>query len=149
MTYPNLGEEMHMGLIAIRDRLDEAGALRLLDMVIDRIKMLKVCHPAVWTYPLAGGVTGGTGETVLQPFGAAQPLAESLSLVLSGGAVMTDSWHEHEGFYLCICSCRPFGVGSLARWLRRKGWKVADSTYGYVTLRKKPKSTWLRRLIGG
>ena len=147
MSLPNLGEEMHMAVIAIRDRLDEAGALRLLDLVIKRIGMMKVCRPAVWTYPLSGGV-GGTGETVLQPFGVAQPLAESLSLVLSGGAMATDSWHEHEGFYLVIASCRPFGVGSLTRWLRRKKWRVVDSTSGFVTLRQKPKS-WLRRLLTG
>jgi len=51
MSLPNLGEEMHMAVIAIRDRLDEAGALRLLDLVIKRIGMMKVCRPAVWPYP--------------------------------------------------------------------------------------------------
>ena len=138
----DLGLEMHVAVFAILDAIDEAGAARLTRLVIERVGMTPVLKPAVWRYPLphSQGI-GGVGETAVQPFVMAQPLAESLSLAV------TDTWHEHRGFYLILCSCRPFNATGLWRWLKKRGWKVIDADTASTTLLRKTKESWLRRWL--
>ena len=138
MPNRNLGEEMNVAVFAILDLLDEAGAARLHKMVIERIGMTPVMAPAVWRYPVLD--MGGTGETIAAPCIYAQPLAESLSLTV------TDSWHEHRGYYLIICSCRPFNAAGLWRWLKKKGWKVVDCGTCRAELVEPPQS-WIQKLL--
>jgi hypothetical protein len=146
MTKRNLGEEMNVLVMAILDRLDEASAKRLHNLVIQMAGMTPVLKPAVWRYPILGDV-GGTGETTVQPFVFAQPLAESISMSLPGVSV-TDTWHEHNGFFLILCSCRPFDAKRLVTDLKEMGWKVIEAKLCHVDLipkvKKKKKSWWAR-----
>lgn len=145
MAKRNLGEEMIVAVFAILDRLDERGAKRLHQLVIKKAGMTPVLKPAIWKYPIDGGV-GGVGETTLLPFVFAQPLAESISLNFPGGVALTDTWHEHNGFFLILCSCRPMdgGVEGLRSWLIGRGWNVVDSAFCKVELvkQKQKKSKW-------
>lgn len=140
----NLGEEMNVAVIAILDRLDEIGAKRLHEQVIAKVNMTPVLRPAVWRYPILDNV-GGVGETIVQPFVYAQPLAESISMNLPGVSV-TDTWHEHNGFFLILCSCRPFNLKRLVRYLKKRGWKVVDTDICKVELVKH--KSWFSKIFG-
>lgn len=136
----NLGQEFHSATLAIHGFIDEAGAARLLHIVIKFIRMRPIFRATVWRYPAED--QGGEGETLVQPFALAQPLVESLSLVFAG-MTGTDSWTEHEGFYLFIHSCRPFDIDSLITFLEKKGWKVGGYHTGMVALTEvKSKKKW-------
>lgn len=141
MTDRKLGEEMYVLVMAVLNRLDEEGAKLLNNYVIEKSGMTPVLRPAVWRYPILGGI-GGTGETVAQPFIYAQPLAESISMSIPGMSV-TDTWHEHNGFFLILCSCRPFDAKKLVYDLMDT-WKVVDAKLSHVDLvpKKKEKNTW-------
>ena len=127
-----LGEEMNVAVFAIMDRLDVAGAKRLHKLVIDEVGMTPVLKPAIWQYPILDGI-GGVGETISQPFVFAQPLAESISMSLPGISV-TDTWHEHDGFFLILCSCGPIILGRLWKRLLTLGWSVVDGQLAHVKL---------------
>lgn len=142
----NLGEEMNILVLAVLDPLDEAGAKRLHEIVIAEVNMTPVLQPAVWRYPILGDI-GGVGETIVQPFVYAQPLAESISMNLPGVSV-SDTWHEHKGFFLILCSCRPFNGARVMRKLKRLKWNVVDIDYCRVELVKKKRS-WLSRKLWG
>jgi len=145
MSNRKLGEEMNVLVLAVLERLDEAGAKRLHELVIARVGMTPVLLPAVWRYPILGDV-GGVGETTVQPFVYAQPLAESISMNLPGVSV-TDTWHEHNGFFLILCSCRPFDANDLVGYLQRRGWKVVDGDTCRAELMPKQRKSWLKRLF--
>lgn len=146
MANRNLGEEMNVLVLAILDQLDEAGAKRLNNKIIQMAGMTPVLKPAVWRYPILDGV-GGTGETTVQPFVYAQPLAESISMSLPGISV-TDTWHEHHGFFLILCSCRPFNAKRLVVDLMGLGWNVVDAKLSHVDLipqQKEKKKAWWKK----
>jgi len=119
---PSLGQQMNVVVMAIHDHLDAAGAKRLHRLVIKRARMSPVYQTMVWSYPIPGleEINGGVGDTVLQPALTARPLAESISVTI------TDSWREHEGFYLILCSCNQIDVADLWCYLRNLGWKVGE-----------------------
>jgi hypothetical protein len=54
--------------------------------------MSPVARTASWKFPLHGA--GGTGLTIIQP------ITESFLVI--------DTWPDHRGAYLFICSCKPF-----------------------------------------
>lgn len=54
--------------------------------------MSPVARTASWKFPLHGA--GGNGRTIIQP------ITESFLVI--------DTWPDHRGAYLLICSCKPF-----------------------------------------
>lgn len=143
-----LGLEMFSATIAIQGQLDQAGATRLSEMVVQWIGMTTTVkgerlRPCTWMFPFHN--TGGTGATHIQPcLTHIQPLVESYTGVLQPGVVGVDTWQEHDAFFLIINSCRYFPMGKLLRKLRKHGWKVIDHDTCYASLEPRSKS-WLRR----
>lgn len=88
----DLGKRMRSFGLSLHGRLPETRWTQFLNEVCLAIGMTAVGSPAVWNYPLHG--KGGTGQTIMLP------ITESF-LVL-------DTWSDHDGAYLFVCSCRPF-----------------------------------------
>ena len=145
-----LGLEMFSATIAVRGQLDQAGATRLSEQVVQWIGMTTTVkgerlRPCTWMFPFHE--TGGIGSTHLQPcLTHIQPLVESYGGVLQPGLVGVDTWQEHDAFFLIINSCRYFTMRRLTRKLKKHGWRVISYGTCYASLQKKPQS-WLRRML--
>jgi S-adenosylmethionine/arginine decarboxylase-like enzyme len=92
-----LGSRMRSFGIVLHGQLTEKQWKEFLTAVCDAIGMYPVGEPAVWTYPLEG--KGGTGQTLMLP------ITESFLVV--------DTWSDHDGAYLFVCSCREYGIGKI------------------------------------
>jgi len=90
---PALGEKMHSFGVVLVGKLTDQNWIAFLHEVAKAIGMTAVADPAVWTYPTADG-KGGNGQTVVLP------ITESF--------LALDTWADHEGAYLFVCSCRSF-----------------------------------------
>jgi hypothetical protein len=89
-----LGACMHSFGVVLRGKLSEQQWLCLLHDLTEGIGMHAAGAPAVWHYPMHG--KGGTGTTFCLP------ITESF--------LALDTWPDHDGAYLFICSCRPFDI---------------------------------------
>jgi S-adenosylmethionine/arginine decarboxylase-like enzyme len=92
---------MHAFGVVLRGELDEGRWLCFLHTLSEKIGMSAVSPPAVWTYPMHG--KGGTGKTFVLP------ITESF--------LALDTWPDHDGAFLFVCSCRafdPFAVDCVA-----------------------------------
>ena len=89
---PELGKRMHSCGIVLHGTLPDKRWIEMLHAVTKAIGMTAVADPAVWTYPLEG--KGGMGMTILLP------ITESF--------LALDTWRDHSGAYLFVCSCRPY-----------------------------------------
>lgn len=87
-----LGQRMHAFGVVLHGSLPETRWLEFLHAVAAAIGMSAVANPAVWTYPLQG--KGGTGQTFVLP------ITESF--------LALDTWPDHSGAYLFVCSCKSF-----------------------------------------
>lgn len=96
-TEPPLGEHMHSFGVVLHGGPANSQWLwiEFLHAVASAIGMSAVNNPAVWTYPVDG--KGGSGQTIVLP------ITESF--------LALDTWPDHSGAYLFVCSCRPFDVG--------------------------------------
>ncbi|MCS3725492.1 S-adenosylmethionine decarboxylase [Bradyrhizobium betae] len=90
-----LGARMRSFGLVLHGQLTEKQWKEFLVAVCDAIGMYPVGEPAVWTYPLEG--KGGIGQTLMLP------ITESFLVV--------DTWSDHDGAYLFVCSCREFAIG--------------------------------------
>ena len=110
-----LGRNMYSYSFALTGLLSAEQWCSFLDEVTQAIGMTPVYSPAVWRYPLCGA--GGTGETIVQP------ITESFLAV--------DTWPDHGGAYLLVCSCRPFDPHViqtiLAKWKLGIGGEVGHT----------------------
>lgn len=89
---PHLGEHMHSFGVVLRGELSESKWLCFLHTLTEAIGMTAAGAPAVWHYPMHG--KGGNGTTIVLP------ITESF--------LALDTWPDHRGAYLFICSCKPF-----------------------------------------
>lgn len=103
-----LGMRMHSAGVVLRGQLPELRWMELLYAVSEAIGMQAVGNPKVWTYPFEG--KGGTGQTILLP------ITESF--------LALDTWSDHNGAYLLICSCRPFDPAIVDRTAQSFGVKA-------------------------
>lgn len=87
-----LGKRMHSAGIVLHGQLTEQRWKDFLQAVARAIGMSAVGEPAVWTYPQAG--KGGVGQTIVLP------ITESF--------LALDTWSDHSGAYLLVCSCREY-----------------------------------------
>lgn len=92
ITEAPLGTYMHSAGIVLRGQLAPDAWLSFLKAVATAIGMEAVGEPAVWSYPVDG--KGGTGQTLFLP------ITESF--------LALDTWRDHDGAYLFVCSCRPY-----------------------------------------
>jgi S-adenosylmethionine/arginine decarboxylase-like enzyme len=89
---PELGSRMHSLGVVLRGHLPDARWLDFVQEVAKAIGMSAVDEPKVWTYPTDG--KGGTGQTIVLP------ITESF--------IVLDTWLDHSGAYLFVCSCRGY-----------------------------------------
>ena len=89
---PPLGERIRSFGVVLHGHLAETRWLQFLHEVALAIGMNAVGSPAVWTYPVDG--KGGCGQTIVLP------ITESF--------LALDTWPDHAGAYLFVCSCRAF-----------------------------------------
>lgn len=94
MTDVALGMRMHSFGVVLHcmGERQERHWIAFLNEVARAIGMSAVGDPAVWAYPLHG--KGGTGQTFMLP------ITESF--------LALDTWPDHGGAYLFVCSCKPF-----------------------------------------
>lgn len=109
-----LGSRMRSYGVVLFGHLTEAQWKSLLVDVADAIGMYAVGEPAVWTYPLEG--KGGTGQTLCLP------ITESFLVV--------DTWSDHDGAYLFVCSCREFSIGRIMDTVEECGLKPRSDVDG-------------------
>ena len=91
MSRPPLGMRMYTRGTVVVGKLTVDRWRDFLKALTDAIGMTPVYSPSVWKYPVAGH--GGVGHTIVQP------ITESF--------ICLDTWEDHNGAYLFICSCRP------------------------------------------
>lgn len=65
----------------------------IVKQIVAAIGMTIAGEPAIYSYPNGDG-QGGNGHSLFQP------LTESF--------IALDTWTDHDGAYLFICSCKPF-----------------------------------------
>lgn len=87
-----LGQRIRAFGVVLHGSLPETRWLQFLHEVALAIGMNAVADPAVWTYPVDG--KGGNGQTIVLP------ITESF--------LALDTWLDHQGAYLFVCSCRPY-----------------------------------------
>lgn len=87
-----LGTRMRAFGVVLHGALPETRWLQFLHEVALAIGMNAVAAPALWTYPVDG--KGGNGQTIVLP------ITESF--------LALDTWSDHSGAYLFVCSCRAF-----------------------------------------
>jgi S-adenosylmethionine/arginine decarboxylase-like enzyme len=87
-----LGTRMRAYGVVLHGSIADARWNQFLHEVALAIGMNAVAPPAVWTYPVDG--KGGNGQTLVLP------ITESF--------LALDTWPDHRGAYLFVCSCRPF-----------------------------------------
>lgn len=105
---PVLGTRMHSAGQVLQGRLSPERWLEFLHEVAKAIGMEAVASPAVWTYPVNGA--GGTGQTIVLP------ITESF--------LALDTWLDHGGAYLFVCSCRSYCTADIGLVAERFGLKV-------------------------
>ena len=105
---PALGVRMHCAGIVLHGHLPELRWLELLHEIALAIGMEAVGNPKIWTYPLEG--KGGTGQTILLP------ITESF--------LALDTWSDHDGAYLIVCSCRHYHTKDIDDVAKKNGLRV-------------------------
>jgi S-adenosylmethionine/arginine decarboxylase-like enzyme len=102
---------MHVCAVALRGAMDEARWREFLTAMTAAIGMNPVGEPATWTYPIDG--LGGTGQTIVLP------ITESF--------LALDTWPDHGGAYLVICSCKPITASTVYRTVFAFGLDLGDA----------------------
>jgi hypothetical protein len=106
---PLLGRSMHQHSFVLVGALSIPRWEGLLGAVTERIRMHPSGSPAFWSYPTEEGL-GGVGVTLVQP--------------ITDSFIALDTWPDHNGAYLVICSCRPFDSHPLYGLFRDHGLTV-------------------------
>lgn len=105
-----LGLTTHFYSCALCGELTPERWLDFLTEIAPAIGMTPVYKPAVWTYPC--GDKGGVGQTLVQP------ITESF--------IVLDTWPDHKGAYLFVCSCKRFDQHKLKVLLKRWNCRVGE-----------------------
>lgn len=103
-----MGERMHCAGVVLHGALEPSGWLQMLKDMATAIGMEPVGEPAQWVYPVDG--KGGQGATYVLP------ITESF--------LALDTWSDHRGAYLLVCSCREYATASLDEVAKRLGLRV-------------------------
>ncbi len=109
---PALGTRMHTQGFVLKGKMDLGRWQHFLCCLAEAMGMSAVAHPALWQYPIDGA--GGYGATIVQP------ITESF--------LALDTWPDHDGAYLLICSCKHFTEKSIAAVARQFRLQWLDNT---------------------
>ena len=106
-----LGEKMDVVGFAVKGNTSFFEGRMLVELVVHALGMNKVHQPTYYKYPVDGA--GGVGFTYIQP--------------ISESFVALDSWPDHKGAYLVICSCKPVDVNLVKKVLGQEGYTIKKS----------------------
>ena len=106
-----LGKNLYVTGWCVECNLSCQGVEAALTHLVEQIKMdTGGMSPQVWKFPIQN--KGGSGIT------AVQPLVESFSLgCLPAGAVIGDTWADHNHCFFVIASCKPYDIDTVRSWL--------------------------------
>ena len=104
-----LGARMHCAGIVLHGVLSSDQWLAFLHEVTSAIGMAPVASPAIWSYPTEDG-KGGTGQTFVLP--------------ISESFLALDTWSDHRGAYLFVCSCRGYQTADIDAVAKAKGLRI-------------------------
>lgn len=104
-----LGARMHCAGIVLHGVLEPAQWLEMLKAITAAIGMQPVAEPAIWSYPTEDG-KGGSGQTFVLP--------------ISESFLALDTWSDHRGAYLFVCSCRGYFTKDIDDVAKRFGLTV-------------------------
>ena len=108
MEQPPLGAKMHSAGIVLLGTMDQVEWMKFVEAVAEAIGMQAVDSPAMFNYPVDG--KGGTGMTLFLP------ITESF--------LALDTWSDHRGAYLFVCSCRFYHTADIDAVAKRFGLEV-------------------------
>jgi len=106
-----LGRLMQFRAFSLKGKQTKQQWRTLLYGVATAIDMESADQPAVWTYPTKDGA-GGNGHTMCLP--------------ITTSFICLDTWPDHDGAYLVVCSCRKFDPRALREFLHKYGLVVND-----------------------
>jgi S-adenosylmethionine/arginine decarboxylase-like enzyme len=92
MNIEVLGRCMYQHSFTLSGVLSEDHWQLFLRTLARAMNMQAVGKPGIWSYPTAGA--GGNGQTIVQP--------------ITDSFLAVDTWPDHKGAYLVICSCHQF-----------------------------------------
>src|SRR5262249_26095768 len=104
-----LGRAMHQHSFSLSGVRTPLQWEELLRHICHTIRMCPAGAAATWSYPTGGG-KGGYGRTIVQP--------------ITDSFLALDTWPDHGGAYLVICSCRRFDPHPLHKLFRDHGLKI-------------------------
>lgn len=100
-----LGERMFFRGIVFHGVLPERDWREFLLSLSHAMGMTPVASAACWNYPL--GDAGGNGMTLVQP------ITESF--------LALDTWPDHRGAYLLVCSCKQYSPETISKIAKQFG----------------------------
>lgn len=107
---------MYVSGYALGGKRTSAEMTHILQQVVALIAMdTGGMEPKIWYYPLEDGISGGQGETIIQP------LVESF--------IVSDSWAEIDKTYVILASCRPYDPRTVAGYLVKEIGPLLRSGY--------------------
>lgn len=106
-----LGKGLQVAGFALRGPTDVSSTNTLIDRVTERLGMHQPYDRVLCDYPTSWG-TGGLGITTFQP------ITESF--------IAVDSWIEHKGVYLIVCSCVPFDLREVFTVIGNSSYSLID-----------------------
>lgn len=104
-----LGARMHCAGIVLHGHLSADGWLDMLCQITEAIGMAPVGEAKIWSYPTEDG-KGGSGQTFVLP--------------ISESFLALDTWSDHNGAYLFVCSCRGYATKDIDDVARRFGLRI-------------------------
>ena len=105
---------MHSCGIVLHGTMLIARWIDFLNAVTKAIGMSAIGEPQVWTYPIEG--KGGAGQTIVLP--------------ISESFLALDTWFDHRGAYLFVCSCRPYFTADIDKVATEFGLNLASRSGG-------------------
>jgi S-adenosylmethionine/arginine decarboxylase-like enzyme len=118
----NLGKVMNLQAYSLVGKMNVGEWSEMLMELCEAMDMHPVLEgPYQWTYPTEEG-KGGFGMTMVLP------ITESF--------IALDTWPDHKGAYLMICSCRPFDVHKIKKVLKVYGAKISEEVGNTLRIEK-------------
>jgi S-adenosylmethionine/arginine decarboxylase-like enzyme len=98
-----LGEQIFVVTVPLIGEIKSNDCNKIVDKIIHCIRMSPVHKPTKYKYPANG--KGGVGFTFIQP------ITESF--------IALDSWPQHNGAYLIICSCKEVKIKKVINCVKK------------------------------
>lgn len=120
---PDLGLNAHMLALSLGGEKSREDWRDFVNEAVKRIGMTPVGHMAEWHYPecCPKGI-GPNGDIIVQP--------------ISESFIALDTWPDHKGAYLFVCSCRQFEASVVIDLCAEAGLTVLDRAGHTLSLKQ-------------